>query len=111
MPVRQFSKDFKTKRLRCVSEVGMGESGTQVGENAMRGDLENEDNRRRAILAHDEGVVTDRQSHVAGTSLWGSSQGEVCNVNSGSSDQLESIEPVVHAAGTVDSQDGSGLVM
>ena len=33
------------------------------------------------------------------------------NVNSGSSEQLESIEPVVHAAGTVDSQDGSGLVM
>ena len=32
-------------------------------------------------------------------------------MNSGSSDQLESIEPVVHAAGTVDSRDRSGLVM
>jgi hypothetical protein len=28
----------------CVSEVGMGESGTQVGENAMRGDLGSEGN-------------------------------------------------------------------
>ena len=91
---------------RQFNEVGMGESGTQVGENAMRGDLENEDNGRRAILAHDEGVVTGRQSNVAGTSLWGSSQGEVCFVNSGSSEQLEPIEPVAHAAGRVDSQDG-----
>jgi hypothetical protein len=33
-------------------------------------------------------------------------------VNRGSSELLlESIEPVAHAAGTVDSQDGSGLVM
>ena len=91
--------------------MGMGESGTQVGENAMRGDLENEDNGRIAILAHDEGVVTGRQSNVASTSLWGSSQDEVSNVNRGSSEQLESIEPVAHAAGAVDSQDGSGLVM
>ena len=91
--------------------MGLGVSGTQVGENAMRGDLDNEDNGRIAIPAHDEGVVTGRQFNVAGTSLWGLSQGKVCNVNSGSSDQLESIEPVVHAAGTVDSQDGSGLVM
>jgi len=105
--VRQFSKEFMTN---CVSEVGMGESGTQVGENDMRGDLENEDNGRIAILAHDE-VVTGRQFNEVGTSLWGSSQGEVCNVNSGSSEQLESIEPVAHAAGTVDSQDGSELVM
>ena len=74
----------------------------------MRGDLDNEDNGRIAILAHDEGVVTGRQSNVAGTSLWGSSQGEVCNVNSGSSDQSEFIEPVAHVAGTVDSQHGSG---
>ena len=82
-----------------------------ANKNDMRRDLENEDNGRIAILAHDEGVVTGRQSNVAGTSLWGSSQGEVCFVNSGSSEQLESIEPVAHAAGTVDSQDGSGLVM
>ena len=33
------------------------------------------------------------------------------NVNCGRSEKLESIEPVAHAAGTVDSQDGSGLVM
>ena len=33
------------------------------------------------------------------------------NVNSGSSEQLVSIEPAAHATGTVDSQDGSGLVM
>ena len=57
-----------------------------ANKNDMRRDLENEDNGLIAILAHDEGVVTDRQSNVAGTSLLGSSQGEVCNVNSGSSD-------------------------
>ena len=89
----------------------MGESGTQVGENAMRGDLENEDNGRIAILAHDEGVVTGRQSNVASTSLWGSSQGEVGNEYSRSSEQLESIEPVAHAAGAVDSQDPFSYVM
>ncbi len=55
--------------------------------------------------------MTGRQFHEAGTSLWGSSQGEVCHVNSGSSEQLVSIEPVAHAAGTVDSQDGSELDM
>ena len=32
-------------------------------------------------------------------------------MNSGSSEQSEFIEPVAHVAGTVDSQDGSGLVM
>ena len=48
---------------------------------------------------------------VAGMSLCDSSQGEVCKVNSGSSEQLEFIEPVAHAAGAVDSQDGAGLVM
>jgi len=103
--VRQFSKEFMTN---CVSEVGMGESGTQVGENDMRGDLENEDNGRIAILAHDE-VVTGRQFNEVGTSLWGSSQGEVGNVNSGSgsSEQLESFEPAALVAGTVDSQEGS----
>ena len=93
------------------SEVGVGESGTQVGENAMRGDLENEDNGRIAILAHDERVVTGRQSNVASTSLWGSSQVEVGNEYSGSSEQLESIEPAAQVAGTVDSQDRSELVM
>ena len=33
------------------------------------------------------------------------------NVYCGSFEQLESIEPVSHAAGTVDSQDGSEFVM
>ena len=33
------------------------------------------------------------------------------NVNSGSSEQPESIEPAAQVAGTVDSQDRSGLVM
>ena len=42
-------------------EVGMGVSGTQVGENAVRDDLDNEDNGRITILAHDEGVLAGRQ--------------------------------------------------
>ena len=33
------------------------------------------------------------------------------NVNSGSSEQPESIQPAAQVAGTVDSQDRSGLVM
>ena len=60
MSIQQFAKG--------ESEVGMRASGTQVGENAMRDDLDNEDNGRIAILAHDEGVVTGRRSNVAGTS-------------------------------------------
>jgi hypothetical protein len=78
----------------------------------MRGDLENEDDGRIAtILAHDEGVATGRQFNKEGTSQRGSSQGEVSNVNSGSSEQLESIEPAAHVAGAVDSQDRSELVV
>jgi len=60
------------------------------------------------ILVH--GVATGRQFNKAGTSLRGSSQGEVCNVNSGSFDQLESIGPAALVAGTVDSQGGVSCV-
>jgi hypothetical protein len=38
-------------------------------------------------------------------------EGVIDRVNSGSSEQLESVEPAAHVAGAVDSQDGSELVM
>jgi hypothetical protein len=63
------------------------------------------------ILAHDKEVRTDRQFNKVGTSLRGSSQGEICIANSGSSEQLESIEKAALVAGTVDSQEGSEFVM